>query len=90
MNSESKKRVTLYNNFHGTEVNVLVEFSDFGSAYLTKHQTRRVRKELCGCNGCGCKTVTGVLVNGVCDDAQEVIEDWDRIEQCEIYTIHRY
>lgn len=48
-------KIILYNDFHNTEVNVVVPFN----GVLTKSQMRRVQKKLCGRKNCACGPVRG-------------------------------
>ncbi len=45
----TKKKITLYNDFHNTEVNLLVR-----DGKLSRNQVARARRELCGIEGCCC------------------------------------
>ena len=55
MSTESKK-VTLVNDFHNTEINVVVTADTQYSAtwVLSARQCRRVREALCNDNNCAC------------------------------------
>lgn len=64
--SETMK-LTLTNNFHNTSVNVVVsDPNEYGEHTLSDSQVRRVRRELCGMQECGC---------GAVRDAQWMLND---------------
>jgi hypothetical protein len=51
------KKITIENKFHNTEINVRVplsSFDNFGDVTLTKSQSKRVEKALCGISDCCC------------------------------------
>jgi len=65
-----KTRVTLKNDFHDTEVNLIVEFGKI----LTPAQKRRSFRELCGVFECECSG--GIGIRGrqdyiICGDGEE-------------------
>ena len=45
-------KITLYNDFHNTEVTLLIPAT--GPRYLSPQQIRRARKTLCGHRDCCC------------------------------------
>jgi len=71
------KKVTLINNFHSSEVNVLVP----ANGRLTKSQTRRVARKLCPSDTCTCGTVHGA------QEGYEINFEWSRLEECEVMVI---
>jgi len=54
--------ITLFNNFHDTQVSIQAEVGDV----LTPSQYRRVRRELCGIRGCTCGIVRGYQDYALC------------------------
>jgi hypothetical protein len=50
-----KEKITLRNDFHGTEVNIRANDGDILSTY----QMRRIEKKLCGMDECCCGIVRG-------------------------------
>lgn len=55
MNESKTKKVTLFNDFHNTSVNVMVP----KNGKLSFSQTKRVHRELCGQDECCCGVVFG-------------------------------
>jgi len=49
------KKVTLRNRFHATEVTVVVPLDGI----LSRRTSARVRRELCGVDGCDCEPLNG-------------------------------
>lgn len=51
-----RKRITLTNDYHNSEVNLLVDSGALnqGGAELSPTQISRARRELCGVDGCTC------------------------------------
>ena len=50
------KRITVKNNFHNTEANVVLRW---GTNKISGSTVRRIAKELCGLSGCKCGGVMG-------------------------------
>jgi hypothetical protein len=51
-------KIQLHNDFHNTNVNIIVsEPNRYGDYKLSDSQVRRIRKALCGMSDCGCGTV---------------------------------
>lgn len=51
---ESKMKITLSNDFHNTEVTLMMK-----SIFPTRHQVKRAKAALCGISGCTCSGVLG-------------------------------
>ena len=51
----ARKRITISNSFHRTEVTLSVPWH----CRLSRYQIRRARRELCGVDGCQCGGVLG-------------------------------
>ena len=62
------EKITLRNEFHNTEVGLLVDRDAYhqGGADLSRSQILRARRELCGVQGCQCGDELG------CRGAQQV------------------
>lgn len=74
------KKVTLTNDFHNSEVDVLVNFKD-SKATLSPYQTKRVNRELCGVEDCRCGGARGPQGD------LEVQTEWNHAQECAIYVI---
>lgn len=55
------KKVTLKNNFHGTQCNVIPKETKSGWLVLTHSQMKAAERKLCGMDGCTCPTFGGKL-----------------------------
>jgi len=51
-------KITLTNNFHNTEINLVV-LSNGGGNMFSKSQVAKARKALCGIKGCTCGGMLG-------------------------------
>ena len=54
-----KTKVTLVNEFHNTEVNVIIDINEKGLFKLSDSQNSKIHKELCGLSDCTCGGVRG-------------------------------
>lgn len=70
------KKVTLKNDFHKTEINIVVP----ENGQLSPRQMRRIRETLCGIKECRCGALYG---------PQEVTAEfiWDHVNNCETLEI---
>lgn len=49
-----RQKITLENNFHGTEVDLWALVAENGDLLLSAGQMRKAEGVLCGCDGCAC------------------------------------
>lgn len=54
-----KTKVTLVNDFHNTECNVVLSISENGTFKFTPAQSQKIDKTLCGISDCTCGTIRG-------------------------------
>jgi len=50
-------RIDLENDHHGTYTTINVKADEYGEYPLTKGQVKKIKKELCGIDGCTCGAV---------------------------------
>lgn len=66
--------ITLRNRFHGTACRVRIKRPDFGpDGELSAHQTRRVKRVLCGVTDCQCGGIYGKQTD---DQGRKLIVDY--------------
>lgn len=52
-------KITLTNDFHNTEINLVAKQNSKGVLYFSKSQCQKAQRTLCGIKGCGCSGVLG-------------------------------
>jgi len=56
----SRLKVTLVNNFHNTQCNVIINYNEQTKTFrLTQSQDNRINNALCGMKDCDCGTIRG-------------------------------
>jgi len=72
-------KITLTNDFHGTETNMIV----YGYGYLgyevSVRAARRAQRKLCGVAGCRCGITRGGRYDLCIDDGRAWIEDREEV-----------
>ena len=71
------KTITLSNEFHNTEINLIAKIDARGNVWLSKGQVSRARRTLCGIGGCTCGDAAGCrpqMVEDQQDGSARVLE----------------
>lgn len=53
------KKITLCNEFHNTEINLVAKIDACGNMLLSNGQVSKARRTLCGIDGCKCGDAAG-------------------------------